>query len=74
MTLIRPTYVRLLDSQFWHVRLGRQSFAQWPTNREPRSTDLFGCDLRDTDNILAACHRSVNWPHLPADGSPGQRP
>jgi hypothetical protein len=33
---------RLLESGYWHVRLSRNQFFQWPASRAPRLEDGFG--------------------------------
>lgn len=39
---MKPTYVRKLDSGYWHVRFGTNRFVQWPKWRKPTEDDAFG--------------------------------
>ena len=53
---LKPTYVTLLSSGYWHVRFGPQQFVQWPKGTTPTVADAFGWDA---ERLIEAAQRAV---------------
>ena len=43
--------VKLLESGYWHVRLGPQMFFQWPRGRDPELSDGFPVGFVDEQDL-----------------------
>ena len=61
MTL-KPTYIKRLDSGYWHVRFGPQQFVQWPIGGPLDPTEhVFGGETAGAtkENLMTAAWNAV---------------
>ena len=54
-----PTYVKRLESGYWHVRFGPQCFVQWPIGRVPAADDVFGGDDQQRERVAEQAELEV---------------